>query len=179
MLKSTDKKYGVIALVIHWASAFIILLMLVSGFRAGGMDDAVDKAAILRVHIPAGIVILLLTLARIAWWLFADIKPASVPMPAWQDHASKAVHILFYIGILGMAASGIGMMLLSGAGPQIFDGSTAALPNFWDYKPRVPHGIGGRALAVLFIVHVGAALYHHFILRDALLRRMWFGPRSK
>ncbi len=177
MIKSTDKKYGTIALAIHWISALLILLMVVSGFRAGGMENAVDKAAILRVHIPVGITILLLTLARIAWWLFADKKPASVPMPAWQDRASKAVHILFYFVILGMVASGIGMMLLSGAGPILFDGSTAALPNFWDYKPRLPHGIGGRALVALFVVHVGAALYHHFILRDSLLKRMWFGSK--
>lgn len=76
-----------------------------------------------------------------------------------------------------MTASGISMMVLSGAGPIIFGGSTETLPDFWDYLPRVPHGIGVRAMIVLQILHAGAALYHHFFKRDGLLQRMWFGAR--
>ncbi|MHA6940133.1 cytochrome b/b6 domain-containing protein [Ralstonia pseudosolanacearum] len=37
------------------------------------------------------------------------------------------------------------------------------------------HGIGARLLLLMALVHAGAALYHHFIRRDGLLRRMWFG----
>jgi len=85
------------------------------------------------------------------------------------------VHLLFYVAILGMAASGIGMFILSGAGPIIFDGGEGQLPDFWDYKPRVPHGIGARFLIVLLVFHTGAALYHHFVRRDGLLWRMWYG----
>ena len=96
-------------------------------------------------------------------------------MPRWQDRAARAVHVLFYVVILGMTASGIGMLALSGAAAVIFDGGGAALPNFHDYPPRVPHGLGARLLLALFVVHAGAALHHHFILRDGLLARMWFG----
>jgi cytochrome b561 len=50
----------------------------------------------------------------------------------------------------------------------------AALPGFWKYPPRVPHGIGARLLLGLFVLHVGAALYHYFVRGDGLLQRMWF-----
>tara|TARA_R110002110_G_scaffold415612_2_gene651592 strand:+ start:59558 stop:59854 length:297 start_codon:yes stop_codon:yes gene_type:complete len=50
-----------------------------------------------------------------------------------------------------------------GAGP---------LPDFETFFPRTPHGIGARLMLALFALHVGAALYHHFIRRDGLLRRM-------
>ena len=175
--KSGKDYYGSVAVTIHWVSALLILVLIGSGFRAGGMEHAAAKSAILRVHIPVGVTILILTLARVAWWLIADQRPTSVPMPAWQDRASRAVHVIFYVVILGMAASGIGMLVLSGAGPVIFGGSTEALPDFWDYPPRVPHGIGARVMIALLVAHAGAALYHHFFRRDGLIRRMWFGAR--
>ena len=82
------------------------------------------------------------------------------------------VHVLFYIVILGMIASGVGMMLLSGAAPLVFGGE--GLLDFWKYPPRLPHGIGARLLLTLLVLHIGAALHHHFVRRDSLLRRMWF-----
>jgi cytochrome b561 len=84
------------------------------------------------------------------------------------------VHVLFYVVILGMIASGIGMMALSGAAVLMFGGESALLPDFWNYPPRIPHGIGARLLLVLLMLHVGAALYHQFVRRDGLLCRMWF-----
>lgn len=175
--KSTTKHYGTVAVTIHWLSALLIFVLIGSGFRADGVEDAVAKADILRVHVPIGIAILLLTLTRIAWWFFADQKPASAPMPTWQDRFSRAVHFLFYVVILGMTASGIGMMVLSEAGPIIFGGAAEALPDFHDYLPRRPHGIGARVMIVLFVLHSGAALYHHFVKRDGLLGRMWFDSK--
>ncbi|APC68490.2 hypothetical protein G7939_08750 [Ralstonia solanacearum] len=58
------------------------------------------------------------------------------------------------------------------ASPHLFG---AALPDFHAFAPRVLHGIGARLLLLMALVHAGAALYHHFIRRDGLLRRMWFG----
>lgn len=173
-LKSSSDRYGTVAVAIHWLSALLILGLIGSGFRAGGIEDATAKAAILRVHVPVGVAVLLLTLARVGWWLLADSKPVSVPMPSWQDRISRATHLLFYVVILGMAASGIGMMILSGAGPILFGGATEALPDFRDFKPRVPHGIGARVMIALLVAHAGAALYHHFLKRDGVLARMWF-----
>ncbi|WP_156943326.1 cytochrome b/b6 domain-containing protein [Ensifer sp. WSM1721] len=39
----------------------------------------------------------------------------------------------------------------------------------------MPHGFGANLLIGLLAFHAGAALYHHFIRRDGLLRRMWYG----
>lgn len=176
--KSTTDRYGTVAITIHWLSALLILILIGSGFRASGMEDAVAKASILRIHIPIGGAILLLTLARIGWWFWADKKPASIDMPIWQDRSSRLVHVLFYVVILGMAASGIGMMVLSGAAMIIFAGSPEALPDFWDFLPRTPHGIGARVMLALFVAHAGAAIYHQFIKKDGLIWRMWFGGES-
>lgn len=177
-MKSTATRYGTVAVTIHWLSAIFILALLGSGFRAGSLVDSTGKASVLSVHVPLGIIILLLTLARVAWWVFADSKPIHpAGGPAWQTMSAKAVHVLFYVVIFGMAASGIGMMILSGAGSILFFGSDAPLPDFRDYLPRVPHGIGARVMIALLVLHIGAALYHHFIKKDGLIWRMWFGQK--
>lgn len=178
-MKSTSTRYGTVAVTIHWISALVILALMGSGFRAGSLVDSAAKASVLSVHVPLGITVLLLTLARVAWWVFVDRKPPHMEGdPAWQRASAKAVHVLFYVVIFGMAASGIGMMVLSGAGSILFSGSAVPLPDFQDYAPRLPHGLGARLMVALLFLHIGAALYHHFIRKDGLIWRMWFGGRG-
>lgn len=175
MPRSTSDRYGAVPVTIHWLSAILILGLLASGFRAGEATDLAVKAAFLRFHIPIAIVVLLLTLLRIVWWWRFDRKPPPVQgSPVWQERLARGIHIAFYVVILGMIASGIGMMVLSGAAPAVFGEPGAVLPNFHDYPPRAPHGLGASLLIALLVAHVGAALYHHFIRRDGLLRRMWY-----
>lgn len=175
-LKSTIDRYGAMAVSIHWLSAILVLVLIVLGFRAAGTVDPAAKAAILRLHLPIGIAVLALTVLRIVWWWRFDRKPSPIAgSPHWQKRAAQAVHVLFYVVLFGMIASGIGMMVLSGAGTIVFGGQGAALPDFWKYAPRGPHGIGAWLLVALVFLHLGAALYHQFGQRDGLLRRMWFG----
>jgi cytochrome b561 len=175
-LKSTPDRYGTVAIAIHWIAAALIVALLVTGFRVSGAADPAAKAVFLRFHAAMGAAILALTLARIAWWWFADRKPLPVSgQPPLLHRLASSVHVLFYVVIIGLAASGIGMMVLSGAGPIVFGGASGALPDFWNYPPRVPHGIGVRVLIALLILHVGGALYHHFIRRDRLMARMGVG----
>jgi cytochrome b561 len=174
--KSTSTTYGTVAVTIHWISALLIIGLLGSGLRAASTIDPEFKAQILGFHALTGITIVVLTLARIAWWWMADKKPDPVTgTPAWQHACARVVHLLFYVVILGMGASGIGMLVSSGAGQIIFGGGDGQLPNFWDYRPRMPHGIGARVMIALLAMHILAALYHHVIRRDGLLRRMWYG----
>lgn len=152
----------------------LILLLLVTGFRAANAPDALAKAALLRVHVPMAIVVLLLTAFRVLWWWRFDRKPAPLAeLPRWQAGLSHAVHVALLVIVFGMAASGIGMMVLSGAGPAVFGGPGAVMPDFDEVLPRVPHGVGARLMVVLLALHAGAALYHHFVRRDATLKRMW------
>lgn len=176
-LRSTETRYGAVAVTLHWISALLILALLALGFQAEDAEG-VAKAEILALHVPLGLLVVALTLLRIVWWWLADHNPPTVPMPGWQELSAKAIHILFYIVILGMGASGIGMLLLSGAMPIIFGDSQGVLPNFHDFLPRTPHGLGAMALVVLFVLHAGAALYHQFAKRDGLLNRVWFGKRN-
>lgn len=175
MLKSSPDQYGAVAVSIHWLSAILILVVLGSGFNAADADHDVAKAQFLRVHIPAAIAVLVLTVLRIVWWSFADRKPHPLRgLPRWQERLARFVHLALYVIIFGMVASGIGIMVLSGVAPTVFGATGAALPDFHDFPPRIPHGLGANLLVALLAAHTGAALYHHFIRRDGLLWRMWF-----
>lgn len=175
-IKSSVDRYGAVAIAIHWIAAALILALLVSGFRAANLSDAATKAGVLRFHVAGGLLVLLLTLARIAWWAFADTKPLPVAGASrLQNGLARVVHVLFYIVTLGMAASGIGMMVLSGAGAILFGDAGGLLPDFTRFPPRVPHGLGGRLMVALFVLHTAGALHHQFILRDRLLARIGIG----
>ncbi|WP_136442523.1 cytochrome b [Pacificoceanicola onchidii] len=178
-MKSSPTQYGSVAVAIHWLSAIFILAMLGSGFRAASITESPAKEAVLMLHVPLGVVILLLTLLRLFWWWRVDQKPRPVAGdPAWQTLSAKVIHVLFYGVILGMAASGIGIIVLSGAGSILFGDSAIPLPDFSEVLPRIPHGLGARLMVALIVLHAGAALYHHFIKKDGLIWRMWFARRE-
>lgn len=171
MLTSTPDRYGRVAVVLHWSIAVLILVALASGFAA---DNAgAGGQAPLTVHVIAGLLAAVLTLARLAWWLIADTRPASPSgVTPFQHGAARVVHALFYIIPLGIAASGIGMLVLSGAGAQLVSGAAAPLPDFDTLLPRTPHGLGARALIALIVLHVGAAILHHRAIPGGFLQRM-------
>ena len=74
MWKSSTDRYGRVAITIHWISAAMVIGLMIAGQRAADMTDLEAKASLLRIHAPMGAAILVLTLARISWWLFADTK---------------------------------------------------------------------------------------------------------
>lgn len=170
--KSTPDHYGSVAVAIHWLSALLILGLLVAGLVAANIDDSDRKALLLAVHMVVGITVLLLTLFRIAWWWFADRKPDPVAgMPRWQEASARAVHILLYVVVLVLAVSGIALVITSEAVPVLFGGD-GALPDFWDFTPRLPHRVLAFTLIGLIVLHVGAAIYHQVVMKDRLLDRM-------
>jgi cytochrome b561 len=57
--------------------------------------------------------------------------------------------------------------------PTILSGGP--VPDFSELIPRIAHGIMSKILLALFVLHVGAALWHQLVKRDHLLARMGVG----
>jgi cytochrome b561 len=172
-LKSTPTRYGSVAITIHWVSAAAIIALLVSGtIMAGAVGEA--KRSILPIHATIGSLVLLLTLLRLAWWIWGDKRPQPVAgQPPMQQLAARIVHGLLYAAIIVLGASGIATLALSGAVPALFSG--APLPDFSGLLPRTTHGLVSKLMIALLALHIGAALFHQFIRRDRLLARMGLG----
>ena len=172
--KSTATRYGRVAILIHWSSALAVILTFAAGFVVAEVAPPAQQGPILLAHVALGTIVLLLTLLRIVWWVVADKHPAPPQnQPRLQQQAATIVHGALYILLLAMASSGIVTVILSGAIPTILAGGP--VPDFSEYIPRIAHGIMSKLLLVLFVDHVGAALYHQIVRRDHLLARMGVG----
>lgn len=172
--KSTSDRYGSVAILIHWASAAAVIIAFAAGFAVAELLPPAQQAVVLIAHVALGLSVLVLTLLRIVWWWVADKAPAhSAGEPAWRRVAARTVHLGLYVILILMAFSGIATMVLSGGLPAILAGGP--LPDFSTLLPRVTHGLMSKILLLLFVLHVAAALWHQYVLRDNLLARMGIG----
>jgi cytochrome b561 len=175
VLKGAPDRYGLVAIALHWWSALIIIVLLVVGIAAANVTDPAVSTRLLRIHAPLGVLVLILTIARIAWRL-ADVRPEPpADQPQWQSIAANIVQTGLYGLILVLGASGIGVVVLSRLGPTLFGDTHQPLPGFATLRPFLAHKAAAFLLIVLLLVHVGAALYHHFVRHDRLLARMGIG----
>lgn len=170
--RSSANRYGSVAIAIHWASATGVILAFIAGLVMANSAEA--PAGLLIAHIVLGTCVLVLTLLRILWWAVADKHPAPpANQPRWQVTVARIVHGLLYVILILMGSSGIATIIASGAIPMLASGQ--GIPEFDTLIPRVAHGVMSKLLLGLFVIHVGAALYHQFIRRDQLLARMGVG----
>ena len=173
-VKSTSNRYGSVAIAIHWSSAMAVILTFVAGFVVAETVPPGQGAPILLLHITLCLIVFALTVLRILWWLLADKQPrAPADQPRWQIWAAQAVHLGLYVLLVLMASSGITTLILSGALPTLLSGGP--VPDFSALIPRIAHGVMSKILLALFVMHVGAAIYHQTIRRDHLLARMGVG----
>lgn len=173
-LKSTPDRYGTVAMTIHWLTALLIIGVLALGLNLDDAETDEIRRTLLVPHIALGLTILVLTLFRIFWWAFADRKPAPLAaVPSLQTRLAIIVHTLIYAAILILATSGIATSIMGGVSDALMTG--APIPDLDEVPPRAVHGLLAYLFMLLLVLHVGAALYHHFIRRDSLLARMGIG----
>ncbi|MEO9296908.1 cytochrome b [Devosia alba] len=175
-LTSTQTRYGSVAIAIHWLTALAILAMLISGMNAANTTDPATEVTLLRAHAVMGVLIGVLTILRIFWFVLFDQRPPAVTgMSRFQAIASRGVHGALYLVVLVMVASGIATLLLTGANLQVFGTVPLPLPEFGAVAPFRVHDVLSKVLIALLIGHIGAALYHQFIVRDRVMARMGLG----
>ncbi len=101
--------------------------------------------------------------------------PATTGM-AWADAVGPWTHRALYALVFAMVASGVALGVGTDLPAIVFGGSDQPLPATFDGSwMRVLHAIAAKSLMALIVLHVAAALWHHTVRRDGLLRRMGFG----
>jgi len=193
-------RYTSVAIVLHWAIAAAI----VGNFALGlwmheAIDEAQNRARIIdayQLHKSIGLSILILSLFRLAWRLLHRPPPFPAGMPRWQKTVASTTHWLFYALMIAIPLSG--WLYVS---TQWRDGAPLNVPTLWFGLFEIPHLFGldeagletRQTLAALtgesheilafgtmalLVLHVGAALKHHFVNRDETLERMLPLPAS-
>jgi cytochrome b561 len=172
-------QYGAIAKLFHWVTLGLMLVALPLGFVIQHVKDA-SKMGFYALHESAGLTILFVALARLAWRRLSP--PPSLPhdMPKLMRTTSTAVHHALYALLILQPLLGF---LATNAWGFPMQGATAylgfiELPKFmeaWEGLAKILsllHSIGGWLLVVLIALHIAGALFHHAIRRDGTLMRM-------
>lgn len=156
---SVKSGYSRLQIGLHWAIALLIGVQL---FNHEGMEGAwrnLQKgqpfdADAAQIHVLVGLVVLLLVVIRVV----VRLRRGSAELPAggkpFLDKLAMATHLLLYglmllVPLMGIAAWFLGISTAAGV-----------------------HGALFAALMGLIILHTVAALYHQYVLKDGLIRRM-------
>lgn len=176
MTETAPKRYHPALVAIHWLTALLVIMMLGVGkiVMPGISPEDPQKPLMLQSHTYIGGAIALLLIVRLVL-RFTTKRPAPADAGnAILNWVGKAVHVLLYLFLIGMAVSGLGLFQMANL-PAVFSGAAPYPPNFFDYLPRGGHGLFSWLLLGLVALHFGAAMFHQFIRKDNLLGRMWFG----
>lgn len=168
--------YSRTAKVLHWSVAAGVLATIPVGVAMTTVGRGDLQNALYFVHKSLGVLIFVLMLWRIAYRLLHGAPAAEPGLERWQRAASSAVHGLLYLMLLAMPVVGYLGLSAFGAPTPVF--GLFELPPILAKDEALAdslfllHKWSGFLVAGLAAVHIGAALQHHLILKDGVLRRM-------
>jgi cytochrome b561 len=173
------ESYNSVSKWFHWVTVGLMAVALPVGFVIGHIKDS-DKMAFYAIHESAGLTILLVAVARLAWRLTHPPPPLPEHIPAPMRLAARANHWLLYAALIVQPI--LGFVATNAWGFPLQD-QTAYL-GFIDLpkvmEKNVPlaeaaqaaHNALGVSIAALLVLHVGAAIFHQAIRRDGTLLRI-------
>ena len=178
MSRAVASRYQPVLVVLHWLLALMIIGLLCLGFfvLANMPNTDPKKLDILVWHMAGGMFVLVLMILRfiIRMWS-ARPATATTGSPRLDRLASIAHYSLYGIVFLMVASGWTTGWLISG----VFQRRGETLPSSFAVFPTFQaHAVLATLLALLIAAHIAAALYHQFVLKDGLFRRVWFGRRT-
>lgn len=175
-LRNTSDSFGWLAKAFHWLIALMIITLWIVGTLMGDMENSPLKFQVYGLHKSTGIIVLTLAVFAI-FWRSGNLKPGlPASVPAWQKSLSSVIKYALYICMILMPLSGWAYSSSAGYPVSIYGlfeipalvVKDDAMKNFY----KEIHELIGNIILVLVGLHVAAALKHHFINKDGVLRRM-------
>jgi len=167
------------AKVLHWAVAALIVSQYVLAKLAENAkynDRILEQLALLANHKSVGITILGLALVRLLYRLKTPAPVHPSTMPSWQRTVSTVSHCLLYGFLFAMPISG--WLMSSAKAYSVSWFNLIALPDFVAPNENLAeqlhavHHYLAEALFVVAVIHILAAVKHHYIDKDDVLIRM-------
>jgi len=169
-------QYTTVAKTLHWIIAALIVGQFALAWSAEDLPLGMQKLALLARHKSVGMTVLMLAAARLIWRL--THRPPTLPaaMKPAERWLAKATHVAFYVLLFAMPLSG--WMMSSAKNYSVSWFSLFTWPNLIGPSDdafvylKTTHEYMSYALLTLAILHVLAALKHHFWDKDNVLLRM-------
>ena len=176
-MTDSEARYGGVAIFYHWTMAVLVIVVGILGLLHDSWSHA-TQAMWIDIHALIGLAVLLLSILRFTWRL--THRPPDLPpdVGEFSLRTSYPVHLLMYLLLLVIPLFGIVTFIWHG---RVFDFGVFRLdPHVKSdrtiFHPTEDiHGYLAYALFTLIVLHVLAALWHHFIRHDRVLLRMWPG----
>ena len=181
MLHNSQTDWGWPSKTLHWLGALAVLVLLAHGWWMTHMTPRPERVANYAWHAAIGYDLLALLVLRLLWRWMNPVPAMPSGLKRWELIAARSGHIglyvlLFAASLTGWALAGtlrspLARDMLGLPVPLIVSSGDRALHNFLEET----HMIVAYLLAALVVVHIVGAFRHHFIKRNAVMRRMWLG----
>lgn len=177
----TLTRYSCSMRALHWLVALAVLVVYgVTYLEAFFPRGSVGRAYIWWTHISVGLALVALVALRIPNRLLARQPAPSAALSRPVRIASEAAHGLLYLLLIATPLVGIWLAFLRGDAVTFFSLFTFPSPIAADRtfarEIKEVHEWLANALVAIALIHAAAALVHHFVLKDDVLRRMLPGP---
>lgn len=178
--KNTTHEFGIVAKLLHWVMGLTILSMLAFGFIMTSMPPGPVKWNFYyMIHKSVGVTLLVLLFVRL-FWRWTNPTPMLTVTGFMAFMARLSVYVL-YAAMFTMTLSGF-IMSEAGNYPITFF-NLFTIPVIIPLNPELSskaatvHTYAAFATIGIACAHILAALFHHFVLRDSVLTRMWVRKR--
>ena len=177
--RNTPDDYGLISKLLHWLIAAVMIgLIGVGWYMVQLSDEDVLYWRLLDLHEAAGVGLLVLFPLK-ALWMVVSPNPRFLPTLAqWERYLATAVRWLFIFAMLAIPLSGFLFVATNGEAVKLYHlitipdiGSPGKVTR--DLLSDV-HYYVSYGCAALVMLHMLAALKHHFLDKDATLHHMLF-----
>jgi cytochrome b561 len=179
MDQSGAPAYTLTARIFHWVTAALVVTMLPIGIAMANADFGPAQNTLYHLHRSIGAVLLPIMLARLIYRLRHPAPPLPPDIPEIQQMAAHVNHWALYVLIILQAL--VGWIATSAYRAPILVFWLFELPPIWpedrafSEQMFAVHRMMGITIALLVVMHIGAALYHRFVRRDRVLMRMLGG----
>jgi cytochrome b561 len=183
-MAQASRRYTFVAILLHWLIAIGIFALLAIGLIMMHASITVaTKFQLFQLHKSIGITVLFLAVLRLAWRLFRVPPPLPGTMPPLEKKAATGAHHLLYLAMIGLPLTGWAVVSVAPLNIAtilyglVYWPHIPFLANLHDKAPvsaivTAIHTYGAWALILVVVLHIAAALRHHFIIRDDVLWRM-------
>jgi cytochrome b561 len=167
------ERYDRTTVRLHWASAVLVALLWGSAQIIDFFDKGPPRWNMLGVHMTLGVALSLVLVYRLFWRLTGATRLPE-PDQAWMRWTARATHYGLYILLIVQLL--LGFFNAWVRGDHVF--TWFQIPAFDPGNKVLRHDAGERHDVVANIIlvvaglHACAALFHHYGLRDGVLRRM-------
>ncbi|GGF65511.1 hypothetical protein GCM10011332_19460 [Terasakiella brassicae] len=175
-LRNSSTSYGWIAKLFHCSMVLSFLIMFPLGYYMTGLPLGPDMFEKIALHKSIGVIVLFLAVLRLAWRLINPTPELPIEMAWYERLGAHGVHIALYGVMFVMPLSGWAMSSAANFPLSVFGWFT--LPALMEPSKEAVdflkafHEVMAVLILVLITLHIGAALKHHFINRDDVLKRM-------